>query len=103
MAEGVSFHNYAFVTLGEIFCDLGCGGGKACLAAAILVPFKQVHGIDLLQSSLAQAKHLMSLYRREYLRQESNHLHAPELSQDGSAHSNNFELPWKGAHPYVSH
>jgi len=50
---------------GEIFYDLGAGAGKAVLCAALLYPFKQCIGIELLpglyQQSLAQLETLKNI------------------------------------------
>jgi 2-polyprenyl-3-methyl-5-hydroxy-6-metoxy-1,4-benzoquinol methylase len=48
---------------GEEFCDLGCGAGKAILAASLLVPFAKVKGMDLLPASIRAGKRLLGLYR----------------------------------------
>ena len=45
-------------TQNDIFYDLGCGAGKACVAALLAYDVKESHGIELLESIRLEANRL---------------------------------------------
>jgi SAM-dependent methyltransferase len=50
---------------GEIFYDLGCGGGKAVFSAALFFPFLRVKGIELLPPLYELCKKIHKIFKRE--------------------------------------
>jgi hypothetical protein len=44
------------------FVDLGSGTGKGCLSAALLHPFEQVHGIEILEKLYDSSMQLKAKY-----------------------------------------
>jgi SAM-dependent methyltransferase len=47
---------------GEIFYDLGCGTGKVVVAAALLAPWKEVFGIEILEDIFNKAMNVKKQY-----------------------------------------
>lgn len=55
---------YGGLTEGGVFYDLGSGTGKGCLGAALLHPFDQVFGVEILEKLYTSSLDLVNTYNR---------------------------------------